>query len=198
MKRLLPVFMLFCLMPGLAWAHLVSTGFGSYYDGMVHMLQTPADILLVVTLGLLSGQAGRETARPLLLLLPAYWLLAGMAGMQSGGSADSPMLTTLSFGLVAMLVLLDRRPPHAVLLALACLLAAFHGYLNGAALTMAGMDGLAIWGAATLVFLLATLLPALVISLHAEWMRIGVRVAGSWIAAVSLLMLGWIWHMSGM
>jgi hypothetical protein len=30
-----------------------------------------------------------------------------------------------------------------------------------------------------------------VVSLHKEWARITVRVAGSWIGAIGLLMLGW-------
>jgi hypothetical protein len=32
------------------------------------------------------------------------------------------------------------------------------------------------------------------VRLHASWARIAVRVAGSWIAASGLLMLGWAVH----
>ena len=32
---------------------------------------------------------------------------------------------------------------------------------------------------------------ALVVALRAPWTRIAVRVAGSWIAAIGLLLLGW-------
>ena len=39
---------------------------------------------------------------------------------------------------------------------------------------------------------MATLLPALVVSLKQQWMRVAVRVAGSWIAAIAILMLGWL------
>ena len=38
------------------------------------------------------------------------------------------------------------------------------------------------------------LLSAFVVTLKADWMRIAVRVAGSWIAAVGLLMLGWAYR----
>jgi hypothetical protein len=56
-----------------------------------------------------------------------------------------------------------------------------------------GADWLAVAGvtAATLVF--ASILGAIVVSLRAEWQRIAVRVAGSWMVAICLLMFGWMW-----
>jgi len=44
------------------------------------------------------------------------------------------------------------------------------------------------------VFVLIVLAAALVVQLRAHWARIAVRVAGSWIAASGLLMLGWSFH----
>jgi len=41
------------------------------------------------------------------------------------------------------------------------------------------------------VFALIALAAAFVVRLRAHWARIAVRVAGSWIAASGLLMLGW-------
>ena len=46
-------------------------------------------------------------------------------------------------------------------------------------------------GIAGAIFLLAALLTAWVVSLRRPWARIAVRVAGSWVAAVGLLLLGW-------
>ncbi|MBW2327674.1 MAG: hypothetical protein JRF45_14630 [Deltaproteobacteria bacterium] len=40
------------------------------------------------------------------------------------------------------------------------------------------------------VFVLVALVAALVVSLRAQWARVTVRVAGSWITAIGLLMLG--------
>jgi len=42
-----------------------------------------------------------------------------------------------------------------------------------------------------MLFVLVTLASALVVSLRKSWARIAVRVAGSWIAAIGLLMFGW-------
>ena len=44
------------------------------------------------------------------------------------------------------------------------------------------------------VFILIALAAAVLIRLRAHWARIAVRVAGSWIAASGLLMLGWAVH----
>ena len=41
------------------------------------------------------------------------------------------------------------------------------------------------------VFVLLALAAAFVVQLQAAWARIAVRVAGSWIFASGLLMLGW-------
>jgi hypothetical protein len=42
-----------------------------------------------------------------------------------------------------------------------------------------------------MLFVLVTLVSALVVSLGKPWARIAVRVVGSWIAAIGLLMFGW-------
>jgi hydrogenase/urease accessory protein HupE len=63
------------------------------------------------------------------------------------------------------------------------------GYSNSGTATA---DWLSLVGGTTTIFILVTLSTALVVSLRAYWTRIAVRVAGSWIAAIGLLMLGWL------
>jgi hypothetical protein len=52
-------------------------------------------------------------------------------------------------------------------------------------------DLLACVGSACAIFVLLTLVSALVASRELAWQRIAVRVAGSWIAAIGLLMSAW-------
>jgi hypothetical protein len=40
-------------------------------------------------------------------------------------------------------------------------------------------------------FVLVALVSAFVVSVRAVWARLAMRVAGSWVAAIGLLMLGW-------
>ena len=69
---------------------------------------------------------------------------------------------------------------------------ALHGWVNGATMTPDGSDRLALAGAVLTTFVLIPLVAAVVVSVRAQWARIVVRVAGSWIAAIGLLMLGWL------
>ena len=71
------------------------------------------------------------------------------------------------------------------------LLGLSHGVENGAGLaqTQSGLMGLA--GIACAIFVVVALVTGHVASLRAAWARLVVRVAGSWIAAIGLLMLGW-------
>jgi len=41
------------------------------------------------------------------------------------------------------------------------------------------------------VFVVVSLVAGQAVSLKREWSRIAVRVAGSWIGAIGMLMLGW-------
>jgi hypothetical protein len=54
-----------------------------------------------------------------------------------------------------------------------------------------GFAVVALLGLTSGVFVLIVLAAAFVVQLRAQWARIAVRVAGSWIAASGLLMLGW-------
>jgi hypothetical protein len=66
-----------------------------------------------------------------------------------------------------------------------------HGFFNGAALAEANSSGLAVGGIVCAAFLIVALVAGQVVSLQKEWARTAVRVAGSWIGAIGLLMLGW-------
>ncbi len=65
-----------------------------------------------------------------------------------------------------------------------------HGLLNGLILK-AGPGGPAILGIMGALFVIVTLLCAVVVSLERGWTRIAVRVMGSWVAACGILMLAW-------
>jgi hydrogenase/urease accessory protein HupE len=73
----------------------------------------------------------------------------------------------------------------------AVVLGLVHGYFNGAAMTAAKLGLLGLAGIVSALFVVAALAAALVVALRAPWTRIAVRVAGSWIAAAGVLLLGW-------
>jgi hydrogenase/urease accessory protein HupE len=74
---------------------------------------------------------------------------------------------------------------------LAVLLGLVHGWMNGAGVHLTGSVFVVYAGLVCGIFVLVALVSALVIQLRSSWTRIVVRVAGSWIVATGLLLLGW-------
>ena len=175
-----------------AHAHLVETGFGAFYDGIAHVVVTPADLLVVVALALLAGQRGTRAARYEVLALPITWLVGGVIGARWPSPAALPLLTTLSFALAGALVALNVKVRDAGVAALAIAAGVLHGLANGATMAPLDASALALGGVICAIFFLTAILSAEVTALPAGWPRIVVRVAGSWIAATGLLMLGWL------
>lgn len=175
-----------------ASAHLVRTGFGTFYDGMLHLVMTPADLLAVLGLGLLGGLLGKRASRDGVIALPAGWLAGGVLGTFYPGPHELPVVTALGVLAVGLLVATRARLPETAFVSLAAAIGALHGFVTGATTTAAGGDLLTLAGAVVATFVLASLVPAVVVGLRAEWTRIAVRVAGSWIAAIGLLMLAWL------
>ena len=176
--------------PSRAEAHLVTTGLGPLYDGLLHFALTPEDLVPVLALALLAGLRGVTHGRRALFVLPAAWLLGGIIGLTVHGSV-SPSWTALSFVLLGGLVALDARLPLGATTLLASLLGLGHGYLNGSALAQPGLGAVGLLGIAAAVFTLVALAASFVVTLRAVWARVVVRVAGSWIAAIGLLLIGW-------
>lgn len=175
------------LFPRDASAHLVSTGLGPFYDGISHFALTPEDLLPVLALALLAGLSGPRHGRAALFVLPVAWLTGGLLGLSRPSELLMPALTASTLLVLGVLVALDRRLAPGFVAALAAALGLFHGYLNGTA----KLGALGLSGVAATLFVLVALVSAFVVSLRAPWSRVAVRVAGSWLVAISMLMIGW-------
>ncbi len=177
-------------MPALL-AHLMNTGLGPYYDGLLHLFVTPEDLLPVLALALLAGLRGPAPGRLALFCLPASWLAGEFLGRAIGPLASLPIAAAALTVALGALVAADRALFPAVVAGLAIVLGLLHGVGNGAELgRAAGAIGNAL-GVATAIFVVVALVAAFVSTLRASWARIAVRVAGSWIAAAGIFMLGW-------
>ncbi|MDL1949715.1 hypothetical protein FBQ97_07875 [Acidobacteria bacterium ACD] len=176
---------------GPARAHLVNTGLGPLYDGVSHFCLTPEDLLPALALALLGGQGGARSGRLTLFALTGAWLAGGLAGLVVPVTGTAIALTTASFVLLGALVAAEARPRGAWAVALPSAFGLLHGYLNGSAMAEARLGALGLAGIVASLFVVVALAAATVVALRAPWTRIAVRVAGSWIAAVGLLLLGW-------
>jgi len=158
---------------------------------MAHLALSPADLGVVVVLTLLAAMRGARQGRWLLAILPAAWMAGGLAGLRISIDANLDWATGASFLLAGALVAADRKLHLPVVVALAAVIGAFHGFLVGAAFARAPSAALELTGTLVAVYIVVTLVAGLVVSIKAFWARIAVRVMGSWIAATGLLMIGW-------
>ncbi|HEY7002453.1 MAG TPA: HupE/UreJ family protein [Candidatus Udaeobacter sp.] len=191
MKRVLWLTLLLMMGVPSAHAHLMNTGLGPFYDGLTHLVVTPEDLLPVIALALFAGLCGPQYGRVVLFVLPAAWLAGAVVGASSDTPLTLPVTTALMTVAFGVLVVMDRQLPLRVVVACALVLGVFHGSLNGTDLSQQRAPGLSVIGIAVALFVVVSLLAGQVTSLRLAWARVVVRVAGSWIAATGLLMLGW-------
>ncbi len=171
-------------------AHLVSTGLGPLFDGIGHVVVTPQDLLPVIALALLAGLGGKAYGRAVLFVLPLSWLAGGLVGLTIGWSLPLA-ITGVSFLVFGGLVAADRPMSERAGVLLAVTLGGIHGQMNGVEMAAAGIGLTGLLGTVAALFVCVSLVTGLVVSLRPKWTRVAVRVAGSWIAAVGLLYLGW-------
>ena len=184
-----------CLLSFAASAHAHSSvkGVGDLYAGLLHVLTGLEHVLPFVALSLLAGQRGMKLqAEAVLLVFPVALMLGAAAALWL------PPLHGLMFFNMASAILLGGLVasawplPSAVFYGLVAVFGVSHGFANGEAITGSikaylfilgiGLAGLALlaYGTLTVDFLLKR---------KTGWITIAVRVAGSWIAAIGVLVL---------
>lgn len=170
-------------------AHSPVEGVSGFYGGLLHPLLVPAQLLLLVAWGLFWVQNRAENDR----LAFFSYLVATAAGLIFAwfSSAREMQVFLLGAAVVIGLLVAANRTVGSVL----CVsISAFVGVAVG---MDSGQDEL--FGTEKLLSFLGCaigllFLPGAVFALSdhltkSEWRRIGVRVLGSWLAAISLLVL---------
>jgi urease accessory protein len=175
--------------PARALAHSFGARFGDFYGGLLHPT-TALDLAPpLVALGLLAGQNGKPAARQMLVVLPVAFVIGTSLGAVVPAPAYVATLNAASFLVLGLLLALDAALPPALLLGLGAALGLCAGLANGSGMA-GGSDPLLFLLGSALAGLGAIVLPsAIVVSLQAPWQRIGVRVVGSWLAAVGAMIL---------
>jgi urease accessory protein len=166
--------------------------FGDFYGGLLHPLTALEHVLPFLALGLLAGQQGARAARWLLLTFPLGLLVGtAFAAVAPAGYWLTP-LNDASFVVLGLLLAAAWRLPLALLIALGLLFGLSHGYENGSAMTAATVPYLFAPGVALSGFIVTALAGAATLALtaRADWPRVAVRIAGSWIAAIGIMMIG--------
>ncbi|WP_348752784.1 HupE/UreJ family protein [uncultured Aquincola sp.] len=172
---------------GAARAHSPIQGVGDFYGGMLHPLLVPAHLIALIAVGLWLAQQRPVSGRALsatLLAVPLGMVAAAIGGWQN---LELPLLAVGAA--VALAVALARELPWAWRAGVG----AWLGALLGADSLPDGLRDRALWmslgGTWLSVFLVLALVVALSDLAVRPWMKIGLRVLASWLAAAALLVL---------
>ena len=186
--------LLACLLfPAAAHAHGYIRGLNGFANGLVHPALVPGQLLALIGLGLALGQWGYAKLRSRLHLFVAA-LVAGLLLSRlvsvSAGVDRWTLLVAFVLGLWAALRVPEKYSDLLLPLVLVT------GLLVGAG---SSISALGFWqnvqafagsgvAAFVLVFYFAGLAGIIYLD-WPEWVQVGVRVAGSWVAALSVLVL---------
>jgi hydrogenase/urease accessory protein HupE len=99
------------------------------------------------------------------------------------------LATTASLLVLGVLAAIDRRLSPTVVTALAVAVGLLHGCLNGTAIAESQREAIGLVGIAAMTFVLVAPVSAFVVSIRAVWARMAMRVAGSWVAAILLMLV---------
>lgn len=176
-----------------AHAHSTVKGVGDLYAGLLHVLTGLEHVLPFVALSLLAGQRGlKAQAEAVLLVFPVALMLGAAAALWA------PPLPGLAFFNMASAILLGGLVasawplPAAVFYGLVIVFGFSHGFANGEAISGSMKAYLFILGiglAGLAVLAYGTLMVDFLLRRRTGWITIAVRVAGSWIAAIGVLVL---------
>jgi hydrogenase/urease accessory protein HupE len=185
----------FLLWPSYAYAHLVTTGLGPVYDGIGHLALTPEDLIPALAIALFAGLRGTAPGRRALFILPLAWFVGGLFGVFVEGLPALPV-PAISFFILGALIAADLNLSNKSFTAIVVVVGLVHGVLNGIALKE-GPGILGLIGIMSTLFVIVAIVSAFIVSLKQPWARIVVRVAGSWVAAIGILMFGWMMRGQG-
>jgi urease accessory protein len=161
-----------------------------FQGGLLHPLLVPAHLLALVALGLLLGQMKVGKSRTALIVAFAAGFVGGIAAVMQAYAPTNPVTVVLACAAVAGALVALARPLPTAISALPVVIAGTAIALDSVPDTISTTTTLlTLFGAAlgtTLVLAAVALSSA---RLTRAWLRTGIRIAGSWIAASAILVL---------
>ena len=187
---MLPVALLLFAIPATAEAHTAIGGAGDFFSGVLHPFTTPQHLLVLLGLGLIVGQHPPLNFKPsLAVFIPvsAASLLLTTTGIVK--TVYPPILISLAL-IAGIMVALEKSPPafaSAVVFAMAGLAIGLDSAVETGTAPAIVKTLLGTW----VGLILAVADIALYVSFFNKhkWQKVGIRVAGSWITAASVMIL---------
>jgi urease accessory protein len=182
------------LAPASAQAHLVATGMGPLYDGVSHFALTPEDNLPVTALGFFAGLRGPAHARLLSWMVPVAWFAGGLLAMMAATPPELTLsaATAVLFLLVGALLAANLELSIAACTSVGVVLALARGMADLAEVRESSAHVLTLFGMCATLFVTIAISASMTLPLKRLWIIVVARVCGSWLAALGLLLAGWI------
>ncbi len=178
------------LIPSAAFAHVVNRRFGDFYAGMLHPFAGFEHILPIVAMALLAGQRGVTVGRAVLLAFPLALTVGIILGMTGSALKIVEVINLGSFIVLGALVAGAWHLPKNALIWLSIFFGLAQGYANGVDITNEVSASLFLLGVVASSVILIAFSAATVVSLKSDWQHVAVRVVGSWILAIGIMMFG--------
>jgi urease accessory protein len=174
-----------------AHAHSAAKGIGDFYAGALHPLTSLEHVLPFLAFGILAGQQGQK-AEPVLAAFSIALLAGAMLSLGMPGTPWISVANLASSVVFGALVALAKPLPPMLFYAIAVGFGLTHGFANGEGMEAGGKPWLFIPGVA-LAGLVVTAYGLIttdwLLRKKVGWVQIALRVAGSWIAAIGILVL---------
>ena len=165
-------------------------GVGDFYSGVLHPFLALEHLLPMIALALLAGQQDRKAAIGVLVAFPVMLAAGAASAAVVPATSLVAMVNIASMVVLGILVAGNWHLPAWFLIGLAALLAFTHGLpegteISGSMSALPFVSGVAVAGLLAIAYGIG-----LGRSLRAPWTKIAVRMAGSWIAAAGVMVLG--------
>jgi len=183
------LFLSLMFLPQLALAHSPIKGIGSFLNGMLHPLLVPAQVLIILALGLWYGQHKPAENKTSVLI----FLFATIVGLIASGfsmTADVSILLLVGAVVIGLLIISGISVPQV-----------FYIFMGISAGFIVGLDSaqealadkakiLSLFGSGVGIYFLLLYAMAISESLSVRhWQVIAVRVIASWLSASAMMVL---------
>jgi len=178
--------------PNTASAHLVSTRFGEFYNGMLHPTTTLVHALPWLTLGFLAAFQPLKHTRMMMIAFPLAVVFGVMLASLCGALVFVEYINLASILVLGSLVVIGKSMPMSLVVGLTILFGLSHGHAN-ANLDLAGSAYLLYLGGIMLAAYLSLCLISaggIAVKNKYAWGRTAIRAGGSWILAVGIIFSG--------
>jgi len=182
-------FLSLIFLPQLALAHSPIKGIGSFLNGMLHPLLVPAQVLIILALGLWIGQhqPAKNKASVLVFL---FATIVGLVVSYFSMTNDVSLLLLMGAAIIGLIIIsgITLPPVFTIFLGL------FAGFIVGLDSAQEALTGkakiLSLFGSGVGIYFL--LLYAMAISETfsvRHWQIIAIRVIASWLSASAMMVL---------